>query len=64
MGMLVIESTYGAVNANNQRTDGFYIVKFLSTVYMLQHDEIVANELLKSGTLVSDTEYMSQAVKD
>eukprot|EP00957_Ditylum_brightwellii_P073706 5601245-Ditylum_brightwellii.AAC.1 len=30
MGMLVTESTYGAVNANDQRTDRFYIVKFLS----------------------------------
>eukprot|EP00957_Ditylum_brightwellii_P115460 8806774-Ditylum_brightwellii.AAC.1 len=51
MGMLVTESTYSAVNANGQRTDGFYSVKFLSTVYKLQHDEIVDNDLLKSGTL-------------
>eukprot|EP00957_Ditylum_brightwellii_P109837 8377689-Ditylum_brightwellii.AAC.1 len=41
MGMLIAEFTYSAVNANGQRTDGFYIVKFLSIVYMLQHDELV-----------------------
>eukprot|EP00957_Ditylum_brightwellii_P173424 13204380-Ditylum_brightwellii.AAC.1 len=64
MGMLIKESTYGAVSANNQRTDGFYIVKFLSMVYTLQHDEIVDNEILKAGSLVSDAEYMSPAVKD
>eukprot|EP00957_Ditylum_brightwellii_P123114 9386932-Ditylum_brightwellii.AAC.1 len=38
MGMVIKESTYGAVNANDHRTDGFYIVKFLFTVYTLQHD--------------------------
>eukprot|EP00957_Ditylum_brightwellii_P099807 7603401-Ditylum_brightwellii.AAC.1 len=62
--MLVQESTYGAMNANDQRTDGFHIVKCLSTVYTFQHDKIVDNELLKSGTLVSDAEYMSPAIKD
>eukprot|EP00957_Ditylum_brightwellii_P098591 7510287-Ditylum_brightwellii.AAC.1 len=30
---------------------------------MLQYDEIVDNELMKSGTLVSDAEYMSPAMK-
>eukprot|EP00957_Ditylum_brightwellii_P149259 11366809-Ditylum_brightwellii.AAC.1 len=64
MGMPVTESTYGAVIANDQRIDGYYIVKFLSTLYMLQHDEIVDNELLKSETLVSDAEYMSPVIKD
>eukprot|EP00957_Ditylum_brightwellii_P150042 11426846-Ditylum_brightwellii.AAC.1 len=28
MGMLIKESAYGAVNANDERTDGFNIVKF------------------------------------
>eukprot|EP00957_Ditylum_brightwellii_P001165 91689-Ditylum_brightwellii.AAC.1 len=63
MGMLVTESTFGAMSANDQRTDEFYIVKFLSTVYMLQHYEIVDNELLKSGTLVSNAEYTSPGMK-
>jgi hypothetical protein len=64
MGMLIKESTYGAVNANDQRTDGFYIVHFLSTVYTLQHDELVDNEILKAGSLVVDAEYMSPAMKE
>eukprot|EP00957_Ditylum_brightwellii_P058393 4428044-Ditylum_brightwellii.AAC.1 len=64
MGVLITESTYGAVNASNQRADGFFIVKFLSTVYMLQHDEIVDKGMLKAGSLVSDAEYMSPAMKD
>ena len=33
MGTIVTESTYGAVNANDSRTDGLYIVKFLSKAY-------------------------------
>ena len=64
MIMLIKESTYGAVNTNDQRTDGFYIVKFLSTVYTLQHDELVDNEILKAGSLVIDAEYMSPAIKE
>eukprot|EP00957_Ditylum_brightwellii_P196849 14998056-Ditylum_brightwellii.AAC.1 len=64
MGMLIKESTYGAVNANDQRTDGFYTVKFLSTVYMLQHDELIDNETLKAGSLVTDAEFMSPAMKE
>eukprot|EP00957_Ditylum_brightwellii_P016958 1278825-Ditylum_brightwellii.AAC.1 len=64
MGMLITKSTHGAVNANDQRTDRFYIMKFLLTVYMLQHDELVDKEILKAGSLVSDAEYMSPAMKD
>eukprot|EP00957_Ditylum_brightwellii_P190803 14525871-Ditylum_brightwellii.AAC.1 len=62
--MLIKEPTYGAVNANDQRTDGFYIATFLSTVHTLQHDELVGNEILKAGSLVKDVEYMSPAVKE
>eukprot|EP00957_Ditylum_brightwellii_P084910 6456689-Ditylum_brightwellii.AAC.1 len=64
MRLPIKESTYGAVNANHQRTDGFYIVNFLSTIYMLQHDELVDNELLKAGSLVTDSDYMSPAMKE
>eukprot|EP00957_Ditylum_brightwellii_P172871 13160575-Ditylum_brightwellii.AAC.1 len=62
--MLIKESTYGAVNANDQRIDGFHIVKTLPTVYMLQHDELVGKEMLKAGSLVTDAEYMSPLMKE
>eukprot|EP00957_Ditylum_brightwellii_P185233 14105311-Ditylum_brightwellii.AAC.1 len=64
MGMLIKESTYGAINVNDQRTDGFYVVKVLSTVYTLQHDELVDNEILKAISLVTDAEYMSPAMTE
>eukprot|EP00957_Ditylum_brightwellii_P166066 12643458-Ditylum_brightwellii.AAC.1 len=64
MGMLIKESTYGAINTNDQRIYGFYIIKLLSTVYTLQHDEIADKEMLKAGSLVTDAEYMSPAMKD
>eukprot|EP00957_Ditylum_brightwellii_P044519 3376826-Ditylum_brightwellii.AAC.1 len=64
MGMLIKESTYGDLNPNDQRTDEFYIVKFLSIVYTLQHDELVHNEILKVGSLVTDAEYTSPAMKE
>eukprot|EP00957_Ditylum_brightwellii_P109907 8383740-Ditylum_brightwellii.AAC.1 len=62
--VLAIESIYGAMNANYQRTDEFYTVKFLSTAHTLQHYETIDNELLKSGALVSDVEHMSPTTKD
>ena len=36
MGTFVTEYTYGAVNTNDSRTDGFYVVKFLSKAYTSQ----------------------------
>eukprot|EP00957_Ditylum_brightwellii_P174326 13272264-Ditylum_brightwellii.AAC.1 len=63
-GVLVTEHNYSAVNANDSRTTGFYIVKFLTAAYTLQHNEIVNNEVLTSGTLVSDAVYMRTAMKD
>eukprot|EP00957_Ditylum_brightwellii_P163968 12484336-Ditylum_brightwellii.AAC.1 len=33
-------------------------------VYILQHDELVENEILKAGSLVTDAEYMSPAMKE
>eukprot|EP00957_Ditylum_brightwellii_P084957 6460393-Ditylum_brightwellii.AAC.1 len=64
MGMLITEFTYGAVNANDQRTYGCYVVNLLSTVYTLQHDEIVDKAMLKAGSLVPDAEYITPAMKD
>eukprot|EP00957_Ditylum_brightwellii_P120756 9211065-Ditylum_brightwellii.AAC.1 len=63
-GMLITEPAYGAVNTNDKRSDGFYVVKFLSTVYMLQHGEVADKEMMKAGSLVTDIEYMSPAMKD
>eukprot|EP00957_Ditylum_brightwellii_P181522 13827204-Ditylum_brightwellii.AAC.1 len=54
MGMSIKESTYGVVNDIDHRTDGFYIVKFVFTVYTLQHNELVDNEILKAGSLATD----------
>eukprot|EP00957_Ditylum_brightwellii_P135225 10311564-Ditylum_brightwellii.AAC.1 len=64
MEMLIKESIYGDANANDQRIDGLHIVKFLSKVYTLQHDELVDKEILKAGSLVTDEEYMSLAMKE
>eukprot|EP00957_Ditylum_brightwellii_P201139 15324217-Ditylum_brightwellii.AAC.1 len=36
----------------------------MSAVCILQHGDIVDNELLKSGTLAFDAEYMSPVMKD
>eukprot|EP00957_Ditylum_brightwellii_P078932 6001928-Ditylum_brightwellii.AAC.1 len=35
MGMMIIQSTYGAVNVNDQRIGGFYAVKlFINSIHV------------------------------
>jgi hypothetical protein len=59
----VAESSYGAVNTEDPQTDGFYIVKFISSPYTLQNDVEVNGDRISSGTLVCDAEYLSPAFK-
>jgi hypothetical protein len=61
MAATIEKNSFGVVNTDDQRTDGFYVIKFLSKAYTLQEDITVNDELLKSGTLVCDAEYQSQA---
>eukprot|EP00957_Ditylum_brightwellii_P209595 15362401-Ditylum_brightwellii.AAC.1 len=40
------------------------LIKESTYVYTLQYDELVDKETLKAGSLVTDAEYMSLAMKD
>eukprot|EP00957_Ditylum_brightwellii_P185871 14151288-Ditylum_brightwellii.AAC.1 len=44
---------YGIINVGTPNSDDFYSVQFLSMPYTLQEDQIVDNETIKSGTIVS-----------
>jgi hypothetical protein len=57
----ITERSYGAVNTIDPNTQGFYIVKFMSTPYSLQQDMNVNGDCISSGELVCDAEYLSPA---
>lgn len=59
----IAESSYGAVNTEDPQTDGYYIVKFISSPYTLQNDVVVNGDRISSGMLVCDAEYLSPAFK-
>ena len=61
MGAMVNENNFGAVNTNDPKAKGFYIVKFTSLPYTLQENIKVDNDLIKEGSLVCEAEYMSPA---
>eukprot|EP00957_Ditylum_brightwellii_P099372 7569367-Ditylum_brightwellii.AAC.1 len=61
MAAMVNENTFGAVNTNDPKTKGFYIIKFTSLTYTLQENIEVNDDLIKEGSLACEAEYMSPA---
>eukprot|EP00957_Ditylum_brightwellii_P200938 15317120-Ditylum_brightwellii.AAC.1 len=61
MDALVNENNFGAVNTNDPKTKGFYVVKLTSLSYTLQENLEVDNDLIKEGSFVCEAEYMSPA---
>eukprot|EP00957_Ditylum_brightwellii_P165274 12583767-Ditylum_brightwellii.AAC.1 len=61
MDAMVNENNFGAVDTNDPKTKGFYIVKCTSLHYTLQESIEVDNSLIKEGSLVCEAEYMSPA---
>ena len=49
MSAMVRENNFGAVNTNDPKANGFYIVKFTSLPYTLQENIEVDNDLIKEG---------------
>ena len=59
----ITANSYGAMNADDPKTDGFYIIQFTSPPYTLQNDIEVNGDKITSGNLVCDAEYLSPAQK-
>eukprot|EP00957_Ditylum_brightwellii_P058779 4456310-Ditylum_brightwellii.AAC.1 len=63
MAELVEINCYGAVNTNDSRADGFYVVKFVENPHTLQEEVEVNDETTESGSLVCAAHYLSPAQK-
>ena len=61
MAELVEINSYGAININDSKADGFYIVKFVENPHTLQESVVVNSETIEAGSLVCSAHYMSPA---
>eukprot|EP00957_Ditylum_brightwellii_P144704 11023798-Ditylum_brightwellii.AAC.1 len=61
MAELVEITCYGAVNTNDARADGFYVVKFVESPHILQEEVKVNDKIIEFGFLVCAAHYMSPA---
>ena len=52
-------SEYGATNAVDPNTMGYYVINYLSETYKLQEDQIKYGQVSKSDKLVVKYEYLS-----
>ena len=59
MAGLVKKNNYGAINTDDARADGFYIVQFVESPHTLQYDVEVNDEIIKAESLVCAAHYMS-----
>eukprot|EP00957_Ditylum_brightwellii_P101169 7709815-Ditylum_brightwellii.AAC.1 len=58
MAELIKIGSYGAVNTDDPKADGFYIVKFVEFPHTLQSD-VVNDKVIVAGSLVCSAHYMS-----
>eukprot|EP00957_Ditylum_brightwellii_P072502 5509762-Ditylum_brightwellii.AAC.1 len=61
MDELVEINRYRAVNTNDSRSDGFYVVMFVESPHTLQEEVEVNNKIIEPGSFVCAAYYMSPA---
>ena len=58
MASLVQSGTYGAINKNDNTTNGFYVIQFLSEVYTLQNNTKIDGQVNYADELVIKAQYL------
>ena len=58
MASLVQSGMYGAINTDDTTTNGFYIMQFLSDSYTLQNNTTIDVQVIYSGELVVNAQYL------
>ena len=56
---LVNNKQFGAIHTEDPKTDGYYIVQFISDPYTLQEDTVEDGVTIANGVLVCDARYFS-----
>ena len=58
MASLVQSGMYGDINKDDTTTNGFYVTKFISEEYMLQDYTKIDEQVISSGELVFNSQYL------
>ena len=58
------DGNFGAINTDDPKTDGYYIVQFKSDPYTLQDTIDVDGQILEKGEVVCDARYFSPAMEN
>ena len=49
MSLIITKGNYGAIDADNSSCNGYYIIKFSSSIYTLQSDWNIYGQVISSG---------------
>ena len=52
ISLIIMESNYGAIDADDYTCHGYYIIIFSSSTYILQIDLIIDGQVIVSGGIV------------
>ena len=58
MASLFQPGMYGAINTNDNTSNGFYVIKFLSEAYKLQSNKTIDGQVISAGELVVKAQYL------
>ena len=58
MASFVKSGKYGAINATDTSTNGFYIIMFTSGAYILQENTTIDGQIITAGELVVKAQYL------
>ena len=59
MNDMVYQHNYGAINIDDTKSEGLYVLHFTPIPYMLQYSIEINGDTITEGTLVSGAKYMS-----
>ena len=59
MSLIIIEGKYGAIDADDSSCNGYYIIKFSSSTYILQSYLRIDGQVISSGEIACEENYFS-----
>ena len=58
MASLAQLGMYGAINTDDNTTNGFYVIKFLSNTYKIKSNKKIDGQVIYAGELVVKAQYL------
>ena len=58
MSSLVQSGMYGSINTEDTKTNGFYVIQFISEAYTLQNNTQIDGQVIYDGELVVKAQYL------